>query len=167
MKPLAAAFDYETFYSKDYSIRDLGNYGYTHHEQFDAYMLSVAGEDGFTWVGDPKDFDWSYFNGKLLVAHNAGFEAAVTERLVELAICPGFDAVALVDTADLAAYLGVPRSLAAAAEQLLGVKLDKSTRDMAKGLKWRDMTLDQQAEMTEYALSDAVNELRLWLEHGP
>jgi hypothetical protein len=88
-KTLAAAFDYETYYSKTYSIRDLGNYGYTHHEEFDAFLLSVAGQDGFKWCGNPKDFDWGYLDGKILVAHNAGFEQAVTERLVELGICPG------------------------------------------------------------------------------
>jgi hypothetical protein len=165
-KTLAAAFDYETYYSKTYSIRDLGNYGYTHHEEFDAFLLSVAGQDGFKWCGNPKDFDWGYLDGKILVAHNAGFEQAVTERLVELGICPGINAAALVDTADLAAYLGYPRSLAAAAEGLLRLKIDKGVRDRAKGLHWNDMTLDFQQEMVRYAQSDSDNELRLWLEHG-
>lgn len=157
------AIDYETFYSKDYSVRDLGNYGYTHHPEFDAYLLSVAGED-FEWVGNPKDFDWSILKGALILAHNAGFEYAVSKRLLELGIITwDIDDHVLMDTADLAAYCGYPRSLAAASEHMLKVKLDKAPRDKAKGKKWRDMTPEFQSNMKHYALGDAKNELKLWL----
>lgn len=159
------AIDYETFYSKEYSVRDLGNWGYTHHPEFDAFMLAVSCEDG-DWVGQPKDFDWSLLEGNLVVAHNAGFEWAVTQRLIELGIIPPVIFGELVDTADLAAYLGVPRSLEQAAKHLLGVKVDKSTRTNAVGLHWNDMTPDFQERMTKYASNDSHLELRIWNEHG-
>lgn len=159
------SYDYETFYSKDYSIRDLGNYGYTHHQEFDAYMLSVANDEG-VWVGDPKDFDWSLLEGALVVAHNAGFEQSVTDRLVELEIIPKVTFGALHDTADLAAYVGSPRSLAAACKTLLGVTVDKGMRDKAKGKRWKDMTPDFQASMALYGGDDALLERRLWMEFG-
>ncbi len=159
------AIDYETYYSKDYGIGLLGNYKYVHDDQFDAYLLSVVGDNGFEWVGNPKDFDWSVLQNQLVVAHNAGFEQAVTSRLVELGIAPDdLTFSSLVDTADLAAYLGVPRSLAAAAEHLLKVKVSKSTRDKAKGKQWKDFTLAFQAEMRDYGLSDSKLELRIWKE---
>lgn len=177
MNPPIFAFDYETYYraykkkkkdtAPNYSVSDLGNYGYTHHQEFDAYMLSVVGENGFRWVGNPKDFDWSIIQGAFMVAHNAGFEAAVTERLVELGIAPRDLYFAdLVDTADLAAYLGLPRSLAQAATHLLGVTPDKSIRDKANGIQWKDMDPEFQKQMTAYGLEDSILELRLWLEHG-
>ena len=42
MKTLA--IDFETYYSKDYSVRSLGNQGYAAHEEFDPYMVSILGE---------------------------------------------------------------------------------------------------------------------------
>ena len=160
------SFDYETFYSKDYSIRDLGNWAYTHHPEFEAYMLAVSCDEG-EWVGSPKDFDWELLRGQLVIAHNAGFEQAVTDRLKELGIVPAdLEFGELVDTADLAAYLGVPRNLAGAAQALLGVKADKTMRDKAKGKRWKDMTPDFQERMSAYAAEDAILERRLWLEHS-
>lgn len=167
MKTPIYAYDYETYYSKTYSIRDLGNWAYCHHPEFNAYMLSVSGDNGFEWVGDPKDFDWPRLNGADVIAHNAGFEAAVTTRLCELGVITcDLEFNNLYDTADLAAYLGYPRSLAEACKGLLGFIPDKSARDMAKGKTWADMTPDEQKIMSNYALADSRAELRLWLEHG-
>lgn len=161
------AYDYETFYSKDYSIRDLGNWAYVNHPEFDAFLLSVVGENGFEWVGNPKDFDWMLLNGADMIAHNAGFESAVTERLRELGVVPKeMRFRSLNDTADLAAYLGFPRSLEAAAACLLGEKISKDVRGAAKGKRWNDMTAEFQEAMTIYGLNDSRLELRLWLEHS-
>lgn len=161
------AYDFETFYSKTYSIRDLGNWAYTHHPEFNAYMVSVVGDNGFEFCGDPKDFDWSILNGADIIAHNAGFEMAVTIRLLELGIIKDpVEFANFYDTADMAAYLGYPRSLAEAAKGLLGIVADKGVRDRAKGKQWSDMTPDEQAEMSTYGLGDSRLELDLWLKHG-
>lgn len=161
------AVDYETFYSKDYGIGLLGNYKYVHDPRFDAYLLSVVGDNNFEWVGNPKEFDWSILNNQIVVAHNAGFEQAVTTRLCELGIVPdGLSFAQLYDTADLAAYLTVPRSLAEAVKHLFGVKLDKGTRDRAKGKHWNEMTPAFQAEMRDYGLSDSRWELKIWQKYN-
>lgn len=160
------AFDYETYYSKTYSVADLGNYGYTHHPEFDPYMLSVVGDNKFEWVGNPVDFDWNLFNGATLLSHNAGFELAVTTRLQELGKIPQVNWADLFDTADLAAYCGYPRSLAEAANFMLGIKADKTMRDKAKGVKWSDFAPEMQELMKEYALTDSRVTLRLFLEYG-
>lgn len=160
-------FDYETYYSKTYSIKDLGNWGYTHHPEFDAYLLTVEATDGYEWAGNPKDFDWKKFDGATMVAHNAGFEEAVTNRLKELAVIPaGIEFAALFDTADLAAYLGAPRSLAGAAETLLDIKVDKGMRDKAKGKHWSEMTPDFQEAMIKYGKFDSKVGLKLFTEFG-
>ena len=52
------ALDFETYYDRDCSIKKLGPLGYFSHHSFDAYMVSVVGDDGLEWVGHPKDFDW-------------------------------------------------------------------------------------------------------------
>jgi hypothetical protein len=157
-------FDYETYYSKDYSIRNLGNYAYTHHKEFDPYLLTVEGDNGFEWAGNPLEFPWrAHFKcGDILGAHNAGFDKAVTDRLIELGkIDFSWEGRTLYDTADLAAYLGSPRSLEQAALQLLGITVDKSARDKAKGLHWHEMTPAFQQEMLKYAKTDAKLELQI------
>lgn len=167
MKTPIYAFDYETYYSKTYSIRDLGNWAYCHHPEFNAYMLSVCGDNGFEFIGSPEDFDWPRLNGADVIAHNAGFEQAVTTRLLELGIIKcDLEFNNFYDTADLAAYLGYPRSLVEAAKGLLGIIPDKSMRDKAKGKQWKDMTPDEQRDMSIYGLTDSRLELKLWLEHG-
>src|SRR5437773_7831377 len=129
-------YDFETYYDKEYSVKTLGNWRYTHDIRFDAYLLAVAGDNGYEWVGHPKEFDWSLLQNQILLAHNAGFDWAVTERLTELEIIPEIIPAELYDTADLAAYLGYPRDLKAAAFHLLGSDLSKETRDKAKGKHW-------------------------------
>lgn len=161
------AMDYETYYDKICSVIELGNWAYTHHPQFSAYLLSVVGTNGFEWVGSPKDFDWQRFEGARLVAHNAGFELAVTEFLRDLGIVPkNLRWAEFFDTADMAAYLRCPRSLAEAMVHLLGRKIDKGMRDKAKGKKWEEMTPEFQAAMSAYCLQDSRDELELYVTHG-
>jgi hypothetical protein len=161
------AIDFETYYSAEYSVATLGNWAYCQHKEFDPYLLSVAWEDGRTWQGNPKDFDWTSIHNHDWIAHNAGFEWAITNRLRELKIIP--DSVQpkhIHDSADLAAYLGYPRNLEAACEYLLKVKISKGTRNRAKGKHWDDMSEDFKIEMRKYAMDDAVYELRIWMENN-
>jgi hypothetical protein len=161
------AIDYETFFSDDYSIKDLGNWAYTHHKEFDAYMLSVAGINGYRWVGNPRDFDWNILQGQELIAHNAGFELAVTERLRELGIVPAnFTYAGLYDTADLTAYLGYPRSLENAALYLLDKKIEKGIRNWMKNKRYEDIGPEKQKELQTYGLTDSVTELEIWVKHN-
>jgi hypothetical protein len=78
--PLTVALDYETFYSKTYSIRDLGNYGYTHHPEFDPYLLTAATEHGDVWGGPPLEFDYQQVDGAIWIMANAGFDVSVQTR---------------------------------------------------------------------------------------
>ena len=71
------AIDFETFYSKDYSVRDLGNQGYVAPEDFDPYLVSIVGE-GIEYVGHPSKAPWDQLPDSVhFIAHNAGFDSAV------------------------------------------------------------------------------------------
>lgn len=161
------AYDYETYWDTNKedpcTVVELGNWLYTQHPRFDAYLLSVVGTDGYEWVGNPRDFEWSRFEGARLVAHNAGFEHAVTEHLISLGAIPRVKPAEICDTADMAAYLKVPRSLEASVRALLGIEMDKGMRGASKGLKWADMPPEFQVKMSDYCLDDSRLELKLWL----
>jgi hypothetical protein len=66
----------------------------------------------------------------------------------------------------MAAYLQAPRSLAGAAEQLLGIKVDKAQRDQMKGVRWSDLNAIGQQGMIEYGQKDADVCLNLWATHA-
>lgn len=166
MEPLIVALDYETYYSKSYSVSDLGNYAYTRHPEFYPYMLTAATECGDTWSGDPLDFDYTQVNGATCIFANAGFDCSVTDALIESGKIPRVKFGQVFDVLDLARYLGFPGNLAGASEQMLGKKLDKGVRDSAKGRHWVDMTPEQQDSMRAYAIRDAVVTLEIWQKYN-
>jgi|TARA_R110002051_G_scaffold203417_2_gene269826 DNA polymerase len=156
------ALDYESFYDKACSIRTLGPLGYFSHPDFDAYLMSVVGDDGLKWVGHPKDFDWSLLEGQQVLSHNASFDETLYLFGVGKGWWPKVECAEWHCTADLAAYCGLPRSLKGASATLFGEEVDKSTRDSMKGKQWEDMPKDFKAEVSDYALKDSELCLKLW-----
>lgn len=160
------ALDYETFYSKDCSITKLGPLGYFSHPEFDAYMVSVVGSDGFTFVGHPKDFDWSLLAGNVVISHNAGFDHTLYLYGVTQKWWPEVEYDRWVCTADMCAAVGLPRSLKNASAQAFGLDVSKATRDNMKGKRWVEMSDEFQKEVSEYALKDSELCLQLWQKYS-
>lgn len=160
------AYDYEGFYSSDHDIKSLGMWGYVYSPKSDFYMISVFGSDGTSFVGHPSAAPWDHMRGGVLLAHNYAFDGLVTKRLVRDGVIPDPQPFAEYDTADLAAYLGYPRSLKLAVGSMFGVPLSKDTRDKMKSKRWHDMAPDFKAEVEKYALADSEWCLKIWQEHG-
>lgn len=165
------AVDFETFYSSDVTITELGIYHYLRHPQSDIYLVSIATDTGIRFAGHPKDFDWSQIAGAnwTWLSHNAQFDLPVFERLQEIGVGNTQEVTTIAawhDTADLAAFLSVPRSLREASRHLLEREMSKETRDSMKGKRWEAMTPDFKQEVLNYAQKDADNCLDLWLLHG-
>lgn len=158
--------DFETYYDDECSVKVLGNQGYFSHPNFDAYMLSVAGPDGFEWVGHPKDFDWETFRGCVVIAANASFDESLYLYGVEHGWYPRVD-MDWECVLDACSYLGIPRSLAKALAHIFKHQMPKTVRDNMKGKRWETMTPEFRAEVTEYALEDARWALKLWHEISP
>ncbi len=162
------AVDSETYYSKEYSIRDLGNWGYCHHPEFNCYLFSVFGYDNdgelIRYVGHPKNAPWHRIKNLDWVSANAGFDQAVYARLRE------DDPVTYPErpknwfcSANLSVYLGAPRNLAGAALHLLGRRVDKTIRDTAmKGKHWYEFPAEMQDAVMAYALDDSINCYLIW-----
>jgi hypothetical protein len=163
------ALDYETFYSKDYSIRDLGNWRYCHDAEFDPYMLSIF--DGERkWVGHPEEFNWDALRGSRIIAHNAAFDGSVTDRLIEDGLVPPWVRAELPwqCTANLSSHTASVRSLADSIKVLYGRNVSKGMRDYMKGKHWPQAIADGKAkDLQDYAISDVVECHRLWTDHSP
>lgn len=158
------AADFESYYDDECSIKVLGNRGYYSHENFEAYMISVVGDNGYRWCGHPKDFDWSLFAGNKVISHNAAFDEGLYLFGVEKGWYPKVEFAEWLCSADLCAYFGIPRSLKGACKWLFGMEMSKTTRDNMKGKRWELMSEDFKKEVTEYALLDGDLCLRVWQE---
>jgi len=162
------ALDFESYYDDDCSVATLGPGGYFNHPQFDPYMISLVSNEGFKWVSDPRKLDWTLLSGKTIVSHNASFD----EFLYYFGVLRGWwDTIGehqWVCTADMAAYLGSPRSLAMSVKVFFNKNIDedKKTRDAMKGKRWENMDTEFRARVIKYALADSEWCLKLWMEHS-
>ena len=166
MKEKVAALDFETFYSKDYSIAGSSTYQYVNHVEFDAYLVSIYCPE-FEYVGMTKDFDFKRLDGYTLIAHNASFDQRVFERCQELGTIPLNINVKWECSADMCVYFQFQRNLKGAAKELLGVEMDKGVRSNMKGKTWDDMiAMDESKEVLQYALDDAKFTYQIWELYG-
>ena len=161
------AIDFETYYSKEYSIAGNSTWWYVHQPDFDPYMVTFANDD-MEYVGHPKDFDWKRVEGMTLVAHNASFDQRVFERAQELGIIPAVKIAGWECSADLSTYCQMARPLAYAVKAVFDEDLSKEVRANMKGKTWDMMLADDTAkEVMEYALDDAKWAWKLWKELSP
>ena len=176
----AVAIDYETFYEKDvYSLTNMTPYAYVHDPRFDAYLVSIYGphisptlrpdENGMQlYVGRPELFDgWEKLRGRILLAHNAGFDSVVTDRLIELGKIPNVTNGSMFRcTADLSAYHGIRRNLANV--MLVGFNKDikaekQKVRDVGmNGRHVEELTPEEYADLIAYAGHDAKECREVW-----
>lgn len=166
-KPYAAV-DFETYYDKECSVIPLGTVAYTLHPRFNVYMVSIF-SDAYKFVGHPKDADWNAIKDHSWLSHNAGFDQAVYNRLLQLGQIQNLPA-APADwycTSALACYLGAPRDLAGASRYLLGRETAKDMRNWMLGKTWEDCVAAGKAnEMLEYAAHDAELCFGIWQLHN-
>ena len=160
--PTTFAVDFETYYDRDYSVKTLGPVAYASDSRFDAYLVSMVGDNGFEWVGHPSQAPWHQLSGHRWVSHNASFDQAVFMRLLSLGVVPkDISPSAWLCTADLCAYLQKPRSLGESVRVLFGHKLNKAIRSRQSGRKCtHDLFPDK--TLLAYALDDARFCLKLW-----
>jgi len=160
------AFDTETFYDKDITVKTMGVHKYARDPRAACYLISVC--DGTTtWAGQPKDFDFSILNGAVLLSHNAQFDSEVLRAHVARGEWPAVKPAAWHCTANMSAYLCNRRSLADAAEFLLQKGVSKGMRDWMKGRTWDDAVREGKAEeLLKYARDDAQLCWELWDKHG-
>lgn len=157
------ALDFETYYDKTVSVTELGTYGYLHHPLCEIYLVAVLElapeedvEPPFMYCGSPEGMPWRILDGARVVAHNASFDEAVFQRLVEAGKAPAGLDMEWCCTADLASYFNAPRSLKEAAAELLGVVPDKTVREEMRGVSWPEAKRRGWAlRLKEYCMRDA------------
>jgi hypothetical protein len=161
------AVDFETFYDSaaGYSLRVMTPHAYVNDPRFDPYLVSVVGETGEEYVGDPLLFDWKLLTGARIVMHNAGFDGMVLNRLIELGKIPDFERE-LLDSADMCAFMCVPRSLAGACKALLGIDVSKAVRADMDGRPFKSLDSFKREALLSYTADDSRLCLQLFRTYG-
>lgn len=162
------AVDFETVYDTKlkYGIKELGMARYVDHPRFDPYLVAVS-DGADSWAGHPSDFNWDALNGAQLLAHNFHFDGMVLGEMTKRGLAPKVSYLGGLCTANMSAYLCNRRSLADAAEHLLGVTLSKETRNYADGKTMADIKADGRwDEMCGYGRSDAFHCHQLFSKYG-
>ena len=161
----AYAIDFETYYDKEVSVKELGAEAYTRHPLYYAGMVSIVGPN-LKFVGKPQDAPWSKIRGSIWVAHNAQFDRWVANRLRDQGVIP-FDVCPSkwVDTAAIPAYLQVKRDLATAAKVLLGKQVDKAVRTQMSGKQFDSLSPERWQILCDYALKDSELCYELYMKY--
>lgn len=161
------ALDTETTWTKDRGIGTHGVHAYVRHPETECFMVSIYDADtNLSFVGHPKDAPWERLRGQDICCHNYSFDSAVLRELERRKVIPFPLAEKGFCTANLAAYLQVPRSLLGSSAELLGIGLDKTTRDKFKGKDFRTLPEEVKIEIANYALQDAKACWLLWKKFG-
>ena len=164
------AIDFETFYSSEYSVRDLGVYGYVQDPRFETYLVAIYGQDEYgntiEYVGDPVNAPWKTICGMPWWSHNAQFDSAVYRRFLQTNYVTRATPSVWNCTADLCSYFQVPRTLKGAAEILLNKEISKDYRVTAEGKRGEDFTPEEWDEICEAGISDAVTCYELAKKHA-
>ena len=163
-KEVFVAIDFETYYDtkSDYTLQKMTPVQYVNDPRFDAYLVSIAKEDGTSFAKNPAEVNWAEFDGVTFLAHNAAFDSQVFLALEYRGVIPKFKK-RWICTADMAAFLGYPRNLAGALEAVTGDKMSKQIRSDMDGKHFRDAVSEGFAtELLDYAKKDAEKTLLLW-----
>lgn len=150
--------DTETLYSLKNTIQGTTPWAYVRRPDFGCYLVSGANDD-IQFAAHPRDLQkqWKDLDGYTFIAHNASFDQAVVERLMELGELPKINIAGWIDTSGMTTYLQLRRDLAGAVKATFGEDLNKSIRDYMKGKTWEDAVADDKAkELTQYALDDSL-----------
>lgn len=117
------------------------------------------------YIGRPEKFpDWENLKGRILLAHNAGFDSVVTDVLAKRGVLPAFLLENEWDcTADMSVYLAAPRNLKGAMEHLEGKHISKDVRAGMDGRTVYQLNEKDLSDLYEYGGSDAVECHDLWL----
>jgi hypothetical protein len=156
------AVDFESYYSPTVSLKKMGVQEYLNHPECEIYLVSAYGDD-LNLACSPQDFSWDILHRRTIISHNANFDAQVFDHLKGTGVVPkSIQPDEWNCSANLSAYLGVPRALDGAALQLLDREVSKLARTDMRGKRWRDLNAAQRARLYDYSRQDAQIAWEIW-----
>jgi DNA polymerase len=152
-----AVIDFESYYDKEISVTTQGLPNYV--RATDAYLVSVCTDD-FEFCGTMAELGRSVNVDELArsarpVAANANFDQALWAKYFPPFKLPWHCVL------DHAASHQYPTNVAGVSKALLGLKVDKSTRDEMKGVHYEALPDARKQEVIDYCMNDALVEKQI------
>ena len=167
---MTVGIDFETYYSKDYGVTDVGPWAYVEDPRFECYQVAIYGVDrdglAIEWVGESKDAPWDRIEGCIWVSHNMTFDSVVWAKVAEKVGVSAPDFPHWYCTANLSVYLQAPRNLAGAAKVFLGTDLSKEYRMMMKGKHAHELMAYDLEVVRQAGLADAKASFDIWKQES-
>lgn len=150
--------DFESYYDDSVSVVKQGTPNYV--KSADAYCVSVVGDNIEPMCGTLEEMrpiidQLSKDPTVQPIALNANFDRAWEEKYWQ----PFQNDWHCISDQAVASQL--PRNLAQMAGVVLGEKLDKTTRDEMKGVRYEDLSPEEQTKVLEYCLNDSIKEYEI------
>lgn len=163
MKPMdVVTLDFETFYSKDFSLSKMTTEEYTRSPRFETIMVSLKVNDGSAvWVSGThkqikKHLDLYDWDNSVAIAHNAMFDMAILNWHFDIR------PKRIVDTLSMARALGQPSVSLANLSKVYGLG-EKGTEVVnALGKRRIDFTDDELEAYGSYCNNDTELTYRLF-----
>lgn len=156
------AIDFESYYSPQVSVKKMGVREYLDHPECEIYLVSAFSPE-MDVACHPDEFNWELLDKQTVISHNANFDWQVFLHLQEKnRISREIRPYEWNCSANLAAYLGVPRSLDGAAKSLLKREVSKDVRHDMRGKRWSSLNQAQRARLLSYSHQDAEISYLIW-----
>jgi DNA polymerase len=151
--------DFESYYDGELSVDSIGLQNYV--ARTDAYLASLV-SDEIEFCGTPaelgKDLNVDTLASDPEVqfwAANSNFDQKLWEKYYPKTFRPWKCIL------DRAAFHQYPRNLVGVAQTVLKIKIDKSTRDKMKGVRYESLPESEQQEVFDYCLNDSIREKQI------
>lgn len=130
-------------------------------------ILRKLADGRHLYIGRGEDFPyWENLNGRIIVCHNCAFDSIVFEECWKRGMLPRLKDIEWKCTADLSAYMMVPRNLKGAMKELFGKEISKEVRTGMDGRHDYDLNPEERKALVEYGGSDAVECHDIWLNYS-
>jgi len=163
MKPMdVVTLDFETFYSKDFSLSKMTTEEYIRSPRFETIMVSLKVNDGpAVWVSGThkqikKHLDLYDWDNSVAIAHNAMFDMAILNWHFDIR------PKRIVDTLSMARALGQPSVSLATLSKVYGVGEKGTEVGSALGKRRIDFTDDELEAYGSYCNNDTELTYRLF-----
>jgi hypothetical protein len=156
--------DTESTFTRGRDIRSLGAAAYVSHPDTQHVLVAAYGH-GYARVAQPHQFPWAQIAGFEWVSHNRSYDKLVLDELRARGQ-PVPQPSRWHCSADLCAWIQSPRALDEAARELLGIVLEKETRNQLRDIHWPSLSDAKKVALANYCLLDAKTAFLLWKHFG-
>lgn len=158
-----SVIDFETYYDKNISVVEMGNYNYSRATEAYIVSISIGSEAYCGTIEEMRPMCEQIAKDETVrpVAANSNFDQTWWEKYF-----PAFKQ-SWHCVLDQGVFHQFPRSLPGVAKVACNIEVDKTTREEMKGAKYEELSEADQAKVQQYCLNDTLIEAEVCAKLAP